>query len=66
VNYRQLFRPDQYVEPIPIEVSSNVPDYESVWDRIKDANPIKEESLDEKTLQYVNGIFLTLFNLISS
>ena len=50
-----IIQADQYVEPIPNEVSSNVPDYESVWDRIKDANPIKEESLDEKTLQYING-----------
>ena len=50
-----IIQADQYVEPIPSEVSSNVPDYESVWDRIKDANLIKEESLDEKTLQYVNA-----------
>ena len=50
-----IIQADQYVEPIPSEVSSNVPDYESVWDRIKDANPTKEESLDEKTLQYVNA-----------
>ncbi|MDC0992211.1 LysM peptidoglycan-binding domain-containing protein [Gammaproteobacteria bacterium] len=50
-----IIQADQYVEPIPNEVSSNVPEYESVWDRIKDANPIKEESLDEKTLQYING-----------
>jgi len=50
-----IIQADQYVEPIPNEVSSNVPDYESVWDRIKDANLIKEESLDEKTLQYVNA-----------
>ena len=50
-----IIQADQYVEPIPNEVSSNVPDYESVWDRIKDANPIQEEGLDEKTLQYVNA-----------
>ena len=50
-----IIQADQYVEPIPSELSSNVPNYESVWDRIKDANPIKEESLDEKTLQYING-----------
>ena len=36
-----IIQADQYVEPIPNEVSSNVPDYESVWYRIKDANPIK-------------------------
>jgi membrane-bound lytic murein transglycosylase D len=50
-----IIQADQYVEPIPSELSSNVPDYESVWDRIKDANPMEEESLDEKTLQYING-----------
>lgn len=49
-----IIQADQYVEPTPIEISSNIPDYENVWDRIKDANPIKEESLDEKTLQYVD------------
>ena len=50
-----IIKADQYVEPAPIEISSNIPDYEYVWDRIKDANPIEDKSLDEKTLQYVNA-----------
>ena len=50
-----IIQADQYVEPAPIEISSNIPDYENVWDRIKDANSLKEENLDEKTLQYLNA-----------
>ena len=50
-----IIQADQYVEPTPIEISSNVPDYKNVWDRIKDASSIEEESLDDKTLQYVNA-----------
>jgi len=50
-----IIQADQYIEPAPIEISSNIPDYENVWDRIKDVNSLKEESLDEKTLQYVNA-----------
>ena len=50
-----IIQADQYVEPAPIEISSNIPDYETVWDRIKDANSLKEENLDEKTLQYLNA-----------
>ena len=50
-----IIKADQYVEPAPIEISSNIPDYEYVWGRIKDANPIEDKSLDEKTLQYVNA-----------
>ena len=40
---------------LPIEISSNIPDYENVWDRIKDANSSNQEDLDEKTLQYLNA-----------
>ena len=50
-----IIEADQYIEPAPIDISSNIPDYENVWDRIKDANSLKEENLDEKTLQYVNA-----------
>ena len=49
-----IIQADQYVEPVPIEISSNIPDYENVWDRIKDASSMREENLDEKTLQYLN------------
>ena len=50
-----IIQADQYIEPAPIEILSNIPDYENVWDRIKDASSIEEESLDDKTLQYVNA-----------
>ena len=50
-----IIQADHYIEPAPIEISSNISDYENVWDRIKDANSLKEENLDEKTLQYVNA-----------
>ena len=50
-----IIQADQYVEPAPIEISSNIPDYENVWDRIKDASSMREENLDEKTLQYLNA-----------
>ena len=43
-----IIQADQYVEPTPIEISSNVPDYKNVWDRIKDANSSNQEDLDEK------------------
>jgi len=50
-----IIQADQYIEPAPIDISNNIPDYENVWDRIKDANSLKEENLDEKTLRYVNA-----------
>ncbi|MDA9800113.1 LysM peptidoglycan-binding domain-containing protein [Gammaproteobacteria bacterium] len=50
-----IIQADQYVEPTPIEISSNIPDYENVWDRIKDANSMNQEALDEKTLEYINA-----------
>jgi len=50
-----IIQADQYIEPAPIDISNNIPDYENVWDRIKDANILKEENLDEKTLRYVNA-----------
>ena len=50
-----IIQADQYIEPAPIEILSNIPYYENVWDRIKDASSIEEESLDDKTLQYVNA-----------
>ena len=50
-----IIQADQYIEPAPVKALSNIPDYENVWDRIKDANSIEEGSLDEKTLRYVNA-----------
>jgi len=50
-----IIQADQYIEPAPVKTLSNIPDYENVWDRIKDANSIEEGSLDEKTLRYVNA-----------
>ena len=42
-----IIQADRYVEPAPIEISSNIPDYENVWDRIKDANSLEDSLFNE-------------------
>ena len=49
-----VIQADQYIEPIPLEASEDIPIYEDVWDRIKDAHLSEQTSLDEKTLEYIN------------
>ena len=49
-----IIQADHYIEPAPIEISSNISDYENVWDRIKDTSSLNADNLDEKTLEYVN------------
>ena len=49
-----IIQADQYIEPIPLEASEDIPVYENVWDRIKDASPSEQANLDEKTLGYIN------------
>ena len=46
---------DQYIEPIPLEASEDIPVYENVWDRIKDASSSEQANLDEKTIGYINA-----------
>ena len=49
-----IIQADQYIEPIPLEVSIDIPVYENVWDRIKDASSSEQANLDEETLRYIN------------
>ena len=49
-----IIQADQYIEPIPLEVSIDIPVYKNVWDRIKDASSSEQANLDEETLRYIN------------
>ena len=49
-----IIQADQYLDPIPVEPSLRIPNYENVWDRIKDSSSLDADNLDEKTLEYVN------------
>lgn len=49
-----IIQADQYLDPIPVEPSLRIPNYENVWDRIKDTSSLDADNLDEKTLEYVN------------
>ena len=47
-----IIKADQYIEPIPLEASKDIPVYENIWDQIKDTSLSEQANLDEKTLQY--------------
>jgi membrane-bound lytic murein transglycosylase D len=49
-----IIQADQYLDPIPVEPSLRIPNYENVWDRIKDTSSLDADNLDDKTLEYVN------------
>jgi len=49
-----IIQADQYLDPIPVEPSLRIPNYENVWDRIKDTSSFDAVNLDDKTLEYVN------------
>ncbi|MDC1110811.1 LysM peptidoglycan-binding domain-containing protein [Gammaproteobacteria bacterium] len=49
-----IIQADQYVEPTPVEKSNSIPEYESVWDRIRASHSDHQTKLDEKTLHYIN------------
>ena len=50
-----IIEADQYIEPIPVNVSKNIPVADNVWDRIRIASESKQENLDEKTTDYINA-----------
>jgi len=50
-----IIEADQYIEPIPVNVSKNIPDANNVWDRIRIASENKQKDLDEKTIYYINA-----------
>jgi membrane-bound lytic murein transglycosylase D len=49
-----IIQADQYLDPIPVEPSPRIPNYENIWDRIKDTSSLDAVNLDDKTLEYVN------------
>ena len=50
-----IIQADQYIEPIPTEITGNIKVYESIWDRIKTTSTLEQEDLDETTLKYINA-----------
>ena len=50
-----IIEADQYIEPIPVNVSKNIPVADNVWDRIRITSESKQENLDEKTIDYINA-----------
>ena len=49
-----IIEADQYVEPIPVNVKDNILFTDSVWERMRITGHIKQEYLDEKTIEYIN------------
>jgi len=50
-----IIEADQYIEPIPVNVSESIPVADNVWDRIRINSESKQEFLDEKTIEYINA-----------
>ena len=48
-----IIKAEQYVEPIPVNVTDNILFTDSVWERIRITGQIKQEYLDEKTIEYI-------------
>ena len=61
-----IIQADQYIEPIPLEVSEVILVYENVWDRIKDASTSEQTNLDEKHSNILMLISLIQLNSINS
>ena len=49
-----IIEADRYVEPIPVNVTDSILVTDNVWERIRITGQIKQEYLDEKTIEYVN------------
>ena len=50
-----IIEADQYIEPIPVNVSKNIPVADNVWDRIRITSKNKQGNLDKKTIDYINA-----------
>ena len=50
-----ILEADQYIEPVPLNVSKSIPFADNVWDRIRADDQNKQEYLDEKTIAYINA-----------
>ncbi len=48
-----IIEADQYIEPVPVNVTENIIVADNVWDRIRITGQIKQEYLDEKTFEYL-------------
>mgnify|MGYP001157412412 CR=1 FL=1 len=49
-----IIEADQYIEPIPANITKDIPISDNVWDRIRMTSQNKQEYLDEKTIEYIN------------
>ena len=49
-----IIEADEYLEPIPVNVSENIPISNDVWGRIRITSENNQGYLDKKTIEYIN------------
>lgn len=49
-----IIEADEYLEPIPVNVSENIPITNDVWGRIRITSENNQGYLDKKTIEYIN------------
>ena len=49
-----MIEADEYLEPIPVNVSENIPISNDVWGRIRITSENNQGYLDKKTIEYIN------------
>ena len=49
-----IIEADEYLEPIPVNVSENIPISDDVWGRIRITSEKNQGYLDKKTIEYIN------------
>ncbi len=50
-----IIKADEYLEPIPVNVSENIPISDDVWGRIRITSENNQGYLDKKTIEYINA-----------
>ena len=50
-----IIEADEYLEPIPVNVSENIPISNDVWGRIRITSENNQGYLDKKTIEYINA-----------
>ncbi len=50
-----IIEADQYIEPIPVNVSNKILVSDNVWDRIRITSENRQKYLDKKTIAYINA-----------
>ena len=50
-----IIEADEYLEPIPVNVSENIPISDDVWGRIRITSENNQGYLDKKTIEYINA-----------